>query len=73
MIILKKWYLNIKKIMNKKIYTIVFLVLLISSCGKKGDPYYKKSTQYYDSAKPKIVLWDIKIKILQLMVSKLTR
>ena len=42
--------------MNKKIYIIVFLVLLISSCGKKGDPYYKKSTQYYDSAKPKIVI-----------------
>ncbi len=27
--------------MIKKIYLIIFLTLIIASCGKKGDPIYK--------------------------------
>tara|TARA_B100001057_G_scaffold122020_1_gene120871 strand:+ start:164 stop:292 length:129 start_codon:yes stop_codon:yes gene_type:complete len=27
--------------MIKKIYLIIFLTLLVASCGKKGDPVYK--------------------------------
>ena len=29
--------------MIKKIYLILFITILISSCGKKGDPIYKDS------------------------------
>tara|TARA_B100000614_G_scaffold134505_1_gene119656 strand:+ start:498 stop:632 length:135 start_codon:yes stop_codon:yes gene_type:complete len=28
--------------MIKKFYTIFFLCLLVTSCGKKGDPVYNK-------------------------------
>ena len=27
--------------MIKKIYILLFLIIIISSCGKKGDPVYK--------------------------------
>ncbi len=42
--------------MNKKFYIIVFLFLLILSCGKKGDPFYKKDAQNSENIQPKIVL-----------------
>ena len=31
--------------MIKKIYIILFIIILISSCGKKGDPVYKGENQ----------------------------
>ncbi len=31
--------------MIKKIYLIIFVTILISSCGKKGDPVYKGKNQ----------------------------
>ena len=31
--------------MIKKIYIILFVAIMISSCGKKGDPVYKKENQ----------------------------
>jgi hypothetical protein len=31
--------------MIKKIYIFLFIVILFSSCGKKGDPIYNKKNQ----------------------------
>ena len=31
--------------MIKKIYIIIFITILITSCGKKGDPVYKEKNQ----------------------------
>ncbi len=31
--------------MIKKIYLIIFVTILISSCGKKGDPVYTGKNQ----------------------------
>jgi len=31
--------------MTKKIYILLFILILISSCGKKGDPIYKDENQ----------------------------
>ena len=31
--------------MIKKIFIILFVVILFSSCGKKGDPIYNKENQ----------------------------
>ncbi|NDH70024.1 MAG: hypothetical protein EBY54_01330 [Proteobacteria bacterium] len=31
--------------MIKKIYILVFISILICSCGKKGDPVYKEENQ----------------------------
>jgi len=31
--------------MIKKIYILIFVSVLICSCGKKGDPVYKKENQ----------------------------
>ena len=31
--------------MIKKIYILLFATILICSCGKKGDPVYKKEGQ----------------------------
>ena len=31
--------------MIKKIYIIIFVTILITSCGKKGDPIYKEKNQ----------------------------
>ena len=31
--------------MKKKIYILLFLTILISSCGKKGDPVYNEENQ----------------------------
>jgi hypothetical protein len=31
--------------MIKKIYIIIFISILITSCGKKGDPVYKEENQ----------------------------
>ena len=50
--------------MIKKIYIILFLSLLITSCGKKGDPIYKENGKNFENTKLKVLLWDIKIIIL---------
>ncbi len=42
--------------MIKKIYIILFLFLLVSSCGKKGDPIYKENGKNFDGNKIKVVL-----------------
>ena len=34
--------------MIKKIYILVFISILIYSCGKKGDPVYKEENQNVD-------------------------
>jgi hypothetical protein len=31
--------------MIKKIYLIMFIIILFSSCGKKGDPIYNEENQ----------------------------
>ena len=31
--------------MIKKIFILLFLTIMISSCGKKGDPVYKEENQ----------------------------
>tara|TARA_A100001011_G_C13614830_1_gene557563 strand:- start:275 stop:409 length:135 start_codon:yes stop_codon:yes gene_type:complete len=31
--------------MIKKIFILLFLAIIISSCGKKGDPVYKEENQ----------------------------
>ncbi len=31
--------------MIKKIYMLLFISIVICSCGKKGDPVYKKENQ----------------------------
>ena len=31
--------------MLKKIYILLFAIILIISCGKKGDPIYKEENQ----------------------------
>ncbi len=42
--------------MIKKIYIILFLSLLITSCGKKGDPIYNENGKKFESTKLKVVL-----------------
>ena len=42
--------------MIQKIITIIFLCLLITSCGKKGDPVYKQSKKENQSTKIEVVL-----------------
>ena len=34
--------------MIKKIYIILFIIILLSSCGKKGDPVYNEKNQSSD-------------------------
>tara|TARA_Y100001970_G_scaffold12126_1_gene13886 strand:- start:3748 stop:3882 length:135 start_codon:yes stop_codon:yes gene_type:complete len=31
--------------MIKKIFIFLFVIILLSSCGKKGDPFYNKENQ----------------------------
>tara|TARA_B100000963_G_scaffold353549_1_gene368435 strand:+ start:5070 stop:5198 length:129 start_codon:yes stop_codon:yes gene_type:complete len=42
--------------MIKKIYFIIFLTLLIGSCGKKSDPIYKENGKNFEGTKLKVVL-----------------
>ena len=42
--------------MIKKIYIVLFIVFLISSCGKKGDPIYKENGKNFEGTKIKVVL-----------------
>jgi predicted small lipoprotein YifL len=42
--------------MIKKIYFILFISLLLASCGKKGDPIYKENGKNFESTKIKVVL-----------------
>ena len=42
--------------MIKKIYIVIFLSLLIISCGKKGDPIYKEKVKNTDNTITKVML-----------------
>jgi len=42
--------------MIKKIYILLFISLLLVSCGKKGDPFYKENAKKIESTKFKVVL-----------------
>ena len=54
--------------MIKKICLIIFLTLLVFSCGKKNDPIYKEKTRKVDHTEIKIIVWDIKTKTYLLKV-----
>ena len=42
--------------MIKKLFLLLFLVTLIVSCGKKGNPVYKKTTSTFLNTESKLVL-----------------
>ncbi len=42
--------------MIKKIYIILFLCLIVISCGKKGNPIYKNNGKNFEGTKLKVVL-----------------
>jgi len=42
--------------MIKKIYIIILISLLITSCGKKGDPIYKDNGKNFENTKLKVLL-----------------
>ena len=42
--------------MIRKIYIILILSLLISSCGKKGDPIFKENGKNFEKTKLKVIL-----------------
>ncbi len=42
--------------MIKKIYIILFLSLMITSCGKKGDPVFKENVRNFESTQLYVVL-----------------
>ena len=42
--------------MIKKIFIIIFLSLLVTSCGKKSDPIFKENGKNFEGTKLKVVL-----------------
>jgi|TARA_B100000003_G_scaffold193955_1_gene194796 major membrane immunogen (membrane-anchored lipoprotein) len=42
--------------MIKKIYIIIFILSLITSCGKKNDPIYKENGKNFENNKIKVLL-----------------
>ena len=42
--------------MLNKIYIILLIVLLITSCGKKGDPVYKENVKNFEYTKLNVIL-----------------
>ena len=42
--------------MIKKIYIFLILIILTTSCGKKGDPIYKENGKNLNNTKVKVVL-----------------
>ena len=42
--------------MIRNIYIVIFLSLLIISCGKKSDPIYKEKVKNINNTKTKVVL-----------------
>ena len=43
----------------KKLYIIIFLSLMIISCGIKNDPVYKEQSSKLFDIKPVVVSWSI--------------
>ena len=43
--------------MIKKIYILLFVTILICSCGKKGDPVYKEEGQNSGVISPQMVVF----------------
>ena len=41
--------------MTKKFYLIIFLSVLVISCGKKNDPVYKEQSSKLFDSKPIVV------------------
>ena len=41
--------------MNKKIYVISLICIMIISCGKKGDPVYKEKNSNLSHIKAQII------------------
>tara|TARA_Y100000992_G_C21221439_1_gene470651 strand:+ start:419 stop:547 length:129 start_codon:yes stop_codon:yes gene_type:complete len=41
--------------MNKKIYLLILLLIIIGSCGKKGDPVYKEKISKMHITQTKII------------------
>ncbi len=41
--------------MMKKLYVIIFLIVMIVSCGKKNDPVYKEQSSKFFDSKPIVV------------------
>ena len=41
--------------MIKKIFIVIFLGLVIMSCGKKSDPVYKEKVKNTNNTKSKVV------------------
>ena len=42
--------------MIKKIFIILFLSFLITSCGKKSDPIFKENGKNFESTELKVLL-----------------
>tara|TARA_Y100000816_G_scaffold290327_1_gene278736 strand:- start:2258 stop:2386 length:129 start_codon:yes stop_codon:yes gene_type:complete len=42
--------------MIKKIYIILLLTLIVTSCGKKGDPIFKEDSKNFENIKLKVIL-----------------
>ena len=43
--------------MIKKIYILLFVSILICSCGKKGDPVYKEENQNVEKMNIQIIVF----------------
>ena len=43
--------------MIKKIYILLFVSILICSCGKKGDPIYKEENQNVEKINIQIIFF----------------
>jgi len=41
--------------MMKKLYIIIFLSMMVISCGKKNDPIYKEQSYKLFDSKPTVV------------------
>ena len=42
--------------MIKKIYIILLLTLIVTSCGKKSDPIFKENGKNFESTELKVLL-----------------
>ena len=64
---LKEWYWNTKKKMIKKILIIIFINIIIISCGKKDDPVYNEENQQTRKLITHQIKFSWSIKIIDLL------